>query len=71
MKMDVSFMTACVVLIASRKQKELGNKRERQMNQVQFMLCALTARLSLYLRSENKTQIAVVIYGLVRNIKVT
>jgi len=34
MKMDVNFMTAYVVLIASRKQKELGKKRERQMNQV-------------------------------------
>jgi hypothetical protein len=26
MKMDVNFMTAYVVLIASRKQKELGKK---------------------------------------------
>jgi hypothetical protein len=34
MKMDVNFMTAYVVLIASREQKELGNERERQMNQV-------------------------------------
>jgi len=34
MKMDVNIMISYIVLIASRKQKELGNKRERQMNQV-------------------------------------
>jgi len=59
--MDVNIVIPYIVLIASRKQKERGNKLERQINQVSFMLCALTDRLSLYLRSENKTQIAVVI----------
>jgi hypothetical protein len=50
-----------VVLIASGNQKERGNKRESQMNQVCFMLCTLTVRLSFYLRFENKTQVAAVI----------
>jgi len=61
MKMDVNFMTSYVVLITSRKQKERGNKRERQMNQVCFTLCTLTVLISLNLRSENKTKIAAVI----------
>ena len=61
MKMDVNFMTSYVVLITSRKQKERVNKRERQMNQVCFMLCTLTVLISLNLRSENKTKIAAVI----------
>jgi len=52
MKMDVNFMTTYVVLIAGRKKKERGNKRERQMNQVCFTLCTLTVRLSLNLRSK-------------------
>jgi hypothetical protein len=41
MKTDVNFMTSYVVLMANGKEKERGNKRESQMNQVLacFMLC--------------------------------
>jgi hypothetical protein len=59
-----------ILFCINSKQKERGNKREKQMNQVCFMLCTLTVRLCPNLRSKNNTQIAAVIYGRKSNTEV-
>jgi hypothetical protein len=37
--MDVNFMTAYVVLIASRKQKEFGKKGEADKSSIVYVMC--------------------------------
>jgi hypothetical protein len=43
-----------ILCCINRKQKERGNKRESQMNQVRCMLCALTLRLSFQKQNTNR-----------------